>query len=851
MKAYTPIWLFLTFFIIFFSVPQLLAQHPVIPMSVSENSTPNAFPLVINKKTAAIITDSQDAPVVQLAATALKQDIQLVTGSSPEIDTTGVVRAQCVIIGTLGQSQLIGKLVQAGKLSIEAIRGKWESYLLTIVKNPFPGVQQALVITGSDPRGTAYGVFELSKMIGVVPFHWWADIHPERRRALYVSNGTLTVGSPAVKYRGIFLNDEDWGLQPWAATRMDTVIKDIGPVTYERIFELLLRLRANFIWPAMHECTKAFYHYPDNPKLADQYSIIVSSNHCEPMLRSNPFEWKVNFEKEYGVSPGEWRYDTNKSRIYRYWKDRVQASGKYAAIYTVGMRGIHDSGLPGPKDKAGKITLMNEIIADQRDMLREQFGDATARQQIFCPYKEVLDLYQAGLKLPEDVTIVWPDDNFGYIRQLSTPQEQRRSGASGIYYHISYWGAPHDYLWLSTHSPALISYEMTKAFHFGADRFWVVNVGDIKPNEMETQFFMDLAWNVGKWSPMQAAKYSYSWAAEIFGEEQAAAIAGIKDRYYLLAQHGKPEHMRMLQFDPIAREERLRAYTLLIYDVEQIKRRLPVRLQSAFFQLVEYPVKGAAYMNQKELYARISLEKEQMKNVQEAQYYSRKAVNAFDSIQILTDYYNHNLENGKWNGIMSAAPRKLPVFNMPPVAGGPDTTTVPKNFRKYIDSIPGTFIHTPDTAAVQLKEATSYIACRHLPGDSIKRMPGLGVGGASVSRYPFTGQSFSEASYQDAPYTEYRVSLSAGAHIVSLQCLPTQAIHAGRRLGMAITINGQPPIFADINHQEEDRLWQVNVLRGYAEATAPVTITYSGTAIIRVYLLDTGLALNRLIITPR
>ena len=290
-------------------------------------------------------------------------------------------------------------------------------------------------------QGAAFGVFELSKRIGVSPWYWWADVQPEKRDNLFVRGGTIIDGPPSVKYRGIFLNDEDWGLKPWAAANMDTDIKDIGPKTYAKIFELLLRLKANFIWPAMHPCTKAFYYYKDNPKVADQYAIVVGSSHCEPMLRNNVDEWTDNFQTEYGKKPGPWRYDTNEKEIHRYWDDRAVESAKYESVYTIGMRGIHDGSMPGPKDEGEKIKLLDKVIADQRRILAARLKKPVEEiPQIFCPYKEVLRLYQKGLDLPDDVTNVWADDNHGYIRQLSTPGEQHRSGKSGVYYHLSYWG---------------------------------------------------------------------------------------------------------------------------------------------------------------------------------------------------------------------------------------------------------------------------------------------------------------------------------------------------------------------------------------------------------------------------
>jgi hypothetical protein len=286
-----------------------------------------------------------------------------------------------------------------------------------------------LVIAGSDRRGTAYGIFHLSRLMGVSPFVWWADVFACKEKSSYMFQVPYISKEPSVQYRGIFINDEDWGLQPWAAKNMDTDIKDIGPKTYAKVFELLLRLKANYIWPAMHPCTRAFYYYKQNPKVADDYAIVVGSSHAEPMLRNNVFEWAVNFENEYGKKSGEWRYDTNKDIVYNYWNDRVKQATNYESVFTVGMRGVHDSGMPGPKDADEKLKLLEQIITDQRQMLQNNFKKQPDKlPQIFVPYKEVLSLYRRGMKLPDDITIIWPDDNHGYIRQLPNEAEQKRSG---------------------------------------------------------------------------------------------------------------------------------------------------------------------------------------------------------------------------------------------------------------------------------------------------------------------------------------------------------------------------------------------------------------------------------------
>jgi hypothetical protein len=807
-RSNLAVWTLVVLLTVSFAVPSAAAD----PLRIAETPTRTLFPLVHAREAATVYVDPNDAKVVLIAAEAFRSDVKAVTGTLPMLQTHGSrLSGYAVIVGTLGQSPLVDQLARSGSLSVDRVRGQWETFTIAVVEKPLPKVEKALVVAGSDRRGTAFGVFELSAMIGVSPWVWWADVAPQHREGLYLTGTSLVEGPPSVKYRGIFLNDEDWGLQPWAAKNMDPDIKDIGPRTYARIFELLLRLKANYIWPAMHPCTKAFYYYPDNPKTADAYAIVVGSSHCEPMLRNNVFEWSENFEHEYGVKPGAWRYDTNRDQIYRYWEDRVDQASGYESVFTVGMRGIHDSGIPGPREPQEKIKLLEQVIADQRGLLAKYFKKpASEIPQIFCPYKEVLSLYQAGLKLPDDVTIVWADDNHGYIRQLSNPQEQKRSGASGVYYHLSYWGAPQDYLWLSSVSPSLISYEMTKAFRFGASRLWVFNVGDIKPAEMEIEFALDLAWNVEAWPPQKAHAYAQAWAARTFGAEFAEPIAKIKSVYYRLAASGKPEHLGALTFTPDEAAARLADYQAIARDAEALNERIPDSLRDAYFQLILYPVEAACAMNEKVLYARQGDES------------APKAQAAFERIQSLTRKYDEGIAGGKWSGIMSWHPRDLAVFKMPAVTAPADG-------------------NQPKPIAVI--SADSYVDKRDAAGVSLTVVEGLGIGGEGVTVLPFEGTS---RTPENAPYVEYKADLTPGSRRIVVKCLPTHRIYEGLHVRYAISVNGDTPQIVDVDAAAETRPWSLNVLRGYCTGETTHQVDSSGQAALRLYLLDPGLVINEL-----
>ena len=795
----------------------ILIIFSIIQNSIIARNTDPIFTIVSKNHSVPILYDQNDADVVGICAKALADDIELMTNISPSLVTNLQADIDAAIIaGTVGKSKPIDTMIKAGKLSVNVIDGKWESFLIQVVENPLAGINGALVICGSDPRGTAFGIFELSKRLGVSPWVYWANVVPAKRKNLNVAIDKIVMGPPSVKYRGIFLNDEDWGLQPWAARNMDTDIRDIGPRTYARIFELMLRLKANYIWPAMHPCTKAFFYYEENLKIAKQYSIVLGSSHAEPMLRNNVDEWKNNFMQEYGKQPGPWRYDTNEKEIKRYWEDRVLQVDvqNIEAVFTIGMRGIHDSGMPGPETIEGKVDLLNKIIEDQRNLLSVQMEkDAAHIPQIFCPYKEVLDIFNAGAKMPDDVTIVWADDNHGYIRKLSTLQEQQRSGGSGVYYHLSYWGAPEDYLWLCSTSPSLISYEMSKAYANGADRLWVFNVGDIKPAEMEIEFAMDLAWNVNTCQPENAEDYLEEWAARTFGKDYAKEIAEIKTVYYRLAASGKPEHIDKIEFSDIEINARLTAYQDIVRKAEDLKNRIPEYLQDAYFQLILYPVLGAAYMNEKHFYAQMGE--------------TVKSKKAYDEIRKLTEIYNEEIAGGKWNGIMDMSPRNRPVFGKPEIKDKNSKSVSGDKLLKLVRTI-------------RVSELTFDSTKLHL-------IPGLGVDGVSLSWTKFDNHGYSE-EIDGAPSASIKLELPEGRRIIELICVPTHAVYEGCTLRTAISVGENSPHIVDVNAPSKTEAWSKNVIRGYSSTKTEFILKEKGMVDLQLSLLDPGLAISKILI---
>lgn len=659
---------------LFFLCFELIAQGQII---VKETDGEQAFPLVSSSSKTLISYDENDFEVVKETARLFAEDIRSVTGKKLTVSGKQKTSAYMVIIGTVGQNRTIDRFISEGKLNVSPIRNGWEQYIIQTLDNPDKDISKALVIAGCDRRGTAYGVFALSEVMGVDPLYWWADVPVKQKNALYVRITRHVSKAPSVKYRGIFINDEGWGIQPWATNTFDKEVGNMGPKTYAKVCELILRMKGNMMAPAMHPRTTAFHLIPGNREVADKYGIVMTSAHCEPLLYNNTTEWdnKIN---------GEWNYLTNKKGILKVLDKRTSQTAPFENAYVIAMRGIHDAGLIGvPEDRKAEIT--EAALQDQRNILSKHIGKpAEEIQQVFVPYKEVLDIYEKGMKLPDDVTIVWPDDNFGYIKKLSDTKEQKRSGASGVYYHISYLGEPHDYLWLNTTPPALIYEEMKKAYDTGANRYWLLNVGDIKPGELGMKFFLDLAWDIDLFNYDNAYKFDADYLSSIFGNKYKDDLQDIMSTYYQLGFQRKPEAMgwgvewnssdsreRIVNTDFSfinynEAENRMAEYDRIANKSEKILEELPDKYKAAFYELVFYPVKGATLMNKKMLTAQQN-RWYALQGRASTELYANKTQSYHDSIDNYTVHYNQML-NGKWSHMMSLAPGWVATYqNMPPV----------------------------------------------------------------------------------------------------------------------------------------------------------------------------------------
>lgn len=744
-----------------------------------------------------IACNSSEEQVVHTALELLRRDLQTVLSATAKVETnTGTI-----LIGTAGRSELID---QSG-VDTSVLKGKKQAFLLTV------SPEGKLIVAGSDGHGTAYGILEISRLLGVSPWEWWADVIPEKKKLFKLSSKFRSVQSPSVEYRGIFINDEDWGLMPWSNKTYEPsdVNGEIGPRTNERIFELLLRLRANTYWPAMHECTLPFFLTKGNREVAKKYGIFMGASHCEPMACSAAGEWRRR-------GNGAYDYVNNSAAVYKFWEDRVKEVADQEVLYTLGMRGVHDGKMQGAKTVEEQKAVLDRVLADQRGLIKKYVNkDVTQVPQVFIPYKEVLDIYNAGLQVPDDVTLMWCDDNYGYIRHFPTAEERARKGGNGIYYHVSYWGRPHDHLWLSTMSPSLIYQQMKQAYDQGIQKIWILNVGDIKPAEYQIELFMDMAWNLEAVAQEGVTAHLKHWLERELGTSPAKELLPVMQEYYRLAHIRKPEFMgntREEEKDPAYRivkdlpwseefiNERLSSYDRLSETVEKVTSRIPADRQSAYFELVKYPVQAAGQMNRKLLFAQLA---------RHGKADWEKSDAAYDSIAALTQHYN-SLENGKWNRMMDFKPRKLPVFNR---------------------------VERKEATTPMIQERSAIYQWNGMDaskGNFIGH-EGLGYAGRAAGILMGKALTFSFSDWK-ADVVEVEVRL-----------LPNHPVH-GTQLRFSVSIDGAEPKVISYETKGRSEEWKENVLRNQAIRKIVLPVSGKKSHQLEIKALDEGVVLDQVML---
>jgi hypothetical protein len=614
---------------------------------VTDSAASDGFPLLRERQAAPIFLDQADWPGVLRAGGDLQADVERVTGIKPALSTNSAPAGKfAVIIGTVGKSPLIDGLIKSGKVNAGAIAGRWESFIITTVSNPMPGVDQALVIAGSDKRGTIYGIYEISEQIGVSPWYWWADVPVKHHENLFIKAGTYVQGPPVVTYRGIFINDEAPAMSGWTQEKFG----GFNSKMYTHMFELLLRLRANFLWPAMWG--SAFNEDdPLNPKLADEYGIVMGTSHHEPMVRAQK-EW-TKAKNNYGN--GQWDYAKNPDGLKKFWTEGIERNKKYESLVTVGIRGDGDVAMADAGGLEANKKLLEKVITDQRQILAEHLNpDVTKVPQLWALFTEVQQYYDAGLKLPDDVTLLFTDDNVGDLRRLPTPEERNRSGGAGIYFHMDMHGGPFSYQWLNTSPLPKVQEQMNLAVRYGATRIWIVNVGDLKPLEIPLEFIIRMGWNPSSVTKDDVANYQLRWAQREFGQAHAAEIADIVSKYAKYNGIRKPDLLNPNVFSLVNDREAERfsqGWNDIMTRAQKLNEVLPKEQQDAFYQLVLHPT--VACGNLVDLFiaaGRNALFAKQGRASANAE--AARVRELFKKDQDFSDYYNNVLAGGKWNHMM-------------------------------------------------------------------------------------------------------------------------------------------------------------------------------------------------------
>jgi len=686
---------------------------------VEKADGPGSFPIVQQGVAANIYVAANDFAGVTRATGDLQADIVRVTGLTPTIThSENDLGKTAIIVGTIGKSRIIDQLIRDHKIDASPIAGKWESFFIQVVPEPLPGVASGLVIVGSDKRGTIYGLYDLSEQIGVSPWYWWADVTPEHKDALFVKPGRYSQGPPAVKYRGIFLNDEAPDLSHWITNKFGLVPPSTNPPIppdvanynhqfYTKLFELILRLKGNYLWPAMWN--NAFNEEdPENPRLADEYGVVMGTSHQEPMLRAQK-EW----DRRHLKTLGTWNYAKNPDVLENFWREGIRRNKDYENIITLGLRGANDTPMASGGPEAN-MALLGKIVEAQRKIITEEVNpDVTKVPQLWCLYKEVQGFYNAGLRVPDDVTLLWAEDNWGNIRRLPTAEERKRAGGAGVYYHFDYHGEPRSYQWINTSPISKIWDQMSLAKQYGADRIWIVNVGHFKGYEFPLEYFMNLAWDTDRWTNDIVNEYTRLWAEREFGPAYATDIADIVAKYTKYNGRRKPELLAPDTYSLVNYQEAENVVAdskAITVKAEDIYNRLPEAKRDAFYELVLFPTKASALVN--ELYLAAG------KNALYARQ-GRASANdlaaetraLFKADANLMNYFNQTFANGKWNHFMDQSHIGYTTWRDPP--------------QNNLDAIKLTEIEVPDAAAMGMAAEGSGAAWPGTPGDAV--LPGFDV----------------------------------------------------------------------------------------------------------------------------
>lgn len=805
---------------------------------VSETPSAGGFPLVQNGQAAVLCLDGADWIGVLRAGDDLQADVERVTGIKPVLNTNGIPTGpQAVIIGTVGKSPLIDGLVKSGQLDVAAVAGKWECFVITTIDNPLPGLKQALVIAGSDRRGTIYGIYELSEQLGVSPWYWWADVPAKKRAEAHVVAGRYVSAEPAVKYRGLFINDEEPCFGGWTREKFGGVNSKM----YAHMFELILRLRGNYLWPAMWG--KAFNENdPLNPRVADEYGIVMGTSHHEPMMRAQA-EWGAH-RRSYGN--GQWNYLTNEDGLKKFWRDGLERNQKYENIVTMGMRGDGDEPMANAGSAEANFRLLERIMADQRQIIADVTGKpATATPQIWALYSEVLEFYDQGMKVPDDMIILLCDDNWGNVRRLPELNGKKHPGGYGIYYHVDLHGAPRAYQWLNMTQIPHMWEQLQLTYDYGVDKIWILNVGDLKPMEYPISFFLTMAWNPKAFNATDLAEFARAFCAQQFGEAQAAEAARILSAY---CKYNSRVTAEMLDD---------RTYNLGSGEFAQVKDEylalealalrqfatIPPEAKDAYKQLVLFPVQAMA--NLYDIYYAVAMNRKlAAEGDLKANYWADHVEACFKRDAELSYDYNHNIAEGKWNHMMDQVHIGYRSWDEP--RGG-------KNIMPQVKRISpdqarqGGYVFTEKNGVVVM-EAEHYFQAKDSAKSAWTVIPDLGRTLSGLSLMPYTNSV-------DGAALIYKVKLNTKADSVKVRIIfdSTLPFKKGAH-SVAAGFEGSEEKSWPINDQ---LTWANNYSKMYpagaarineAEATLPLPAANDGVHTLVLRPLDPGMVFHKVIV---
>lgn len=782
------------------------------------------------------------SPVVGVAMDMFASDMKAVTGraavatTSPRRATISVVQQDRASKGELR------RLAEAG-VPLKQLQTKTDGFYIAVDGS-------RIMVVGRNGRGAAYGLLELSRMAGVSPWVWWGDVVPEHRDKLTIDSGFTTLQGASVEWRGVFINDEDWSLRPWSYLNYDKAKSGmIGRRTYKKIFQLLLRLRANAIWPAMHPGTTAFFSTPGAKAVADSCGIAIGSSHCEPMLRNNVGEWNV-------AERGPFNYMSNRQAVKDYWAERLREVKGSAGgnMLTIGMRGIHDGSMEGVSTMQEKQDALQQVIDDQQKLIAQCLGDPKRQMQVFIPYKEVLQIYERGLRVPDYVTLMWCDDNYGYMTRLSSTKEQRRSGGGGVYYHLSYWGRPHDYLWLTTMQPGLVCNEMHAAYDHNVRKLWIANVHDPKVAGYDLEMFLDMAWDINSVRPDNVASHYRAWLCRQFGQEAGERLFPAMKEFYRLTAERHPEFMGWSQVEvDKSRYDRglsqvrnteltdafggeldryLDRFAAVAREVKAVEKKVPHRLVDAFFAAIEYPVLAAEAHARKMLWAQKarlcangSTPTGRQDNEDHLCHACAESQLAYQEIRQLTERYNLRMAGGKWNHSMCMAPRDLPVFAAPVL---PIQLTDAEAKRWADSGNTDTTAHPLVADGAIARNASDYQ--KATPGAQAVQMLGHSMSAVALPKNGELTYNFSTSSDADA---ELRVAL-----------IPTQPNDDGD-IRLSVSVDGMEPKVFSLKEPFRSERWKLNVLRGQAVRSLPLKGLKAGSHSLTIRALDDHIVVDQ------